>query len=161
MENAINFVRGEAEKHFSNSLNCRLFRALSYHTSQKYHRGAAGVHFNRERLNRSRRGRDAETSADGRRKNLKSLLFKRTETSRRWLRESTTPGVLRSFWSPNEGQAPPQTRPQRSACGTVPGCLPERCSDTHGQVPAIYEDLHYLLDWAKHNDIRSGTLRQH
>lgn len=36
MENAINFVRGEAEKHFSNSINCCLFHALLYHTSQKY-----------------------------------------------------------------------------------------------------------------------------
>jgi len=40
MENAINFVRAEAEKHFSNSINCRLCDALLYHTSQKHHSGA-------------------------------------------------------------------------------------------------------------------------
>lgn len=40
MENAINFVRGEAEKHLSNSINRRLFHALLYHTSPKYYSGA-------------------------------------------------------------------------------------------------------------------------
>lgn len=83
MENAINFVRGEAEKHFSNGINCRLFHALLYHTSQKYCCGAAGVHLKREHFNCSRRGRDAETSAESRRKNLKPLLFKLIETLHR------------------------------------------------------------------------------
>lgn len=35
MENAISIVRGEAEKHFSNGINCRLLHARLYHTSQK------------------------------------------------------------------------------------------------------------------------------
>lgn len=65
MENAINFVRGEAEKHFSNSINCCLFHALLYHTSQKYCSGD-GWHVFEERrhLNlcwlQQERGRAAE-----------------------------------------------------------------------------------------------------
>lgn len=48
MENAINFVRGEAEKHFSNSINRRLFCAVLYHTSQKYYSGAGWRAFEKE-----------------------------------------------------------------------------------------------------------------
>lgn len=48
MENAINFVRGEAEKHFSNSINCCLFHALLYHTSQKYCSGDGWHVFEKE-----------------------------------------------------------------------------------------------------------------
>lgn len=51
MENAINFVRGEAEKHFSNSINCSLFHALLYHTSQRYYSGAGCMHFKGKHLN--------------------------------------------------------------------------------------------------------------
>lgn len=50
MENAINFVRSEAEKHFSNSINCSSFHALLYHTSQRYYSGASCVHFKGKHL---------------------------------------------------------------------------------------------------------------
>lgn len=79
MENAISIVRGEAEKHFSDGINCRLLCARLYHTSQQDLLCCALEEAAFKPPLAAAREGGTPRSPD-RRRNLETLLFKLTET---------------------------------------------------------------------------------